>query len=67
MAVLQMSRVITRLVTGQDLALLWVSAHKAVHLPRMWASLVAQLGKNPPAMRETRVQLLGREDPLEKG
>lgn len=23
--------------------------------------------KNPPAMRETRVQLLGREDPLEMG
>ena len=23
--------------------------------------------KNPPAMRETRVQSLGREDPLEEG
>ena len=32
-----------------------------------WASLVAQLVKNPPAMRETWVQSLGREDPLEKG
>ena len=32
-----------------------------------WASLVAQLVKNPPAMRETWVQALGREDPLEKG
>ena len=31
------------------------------------ASLVAQLVKNPPAMRETPVQFLGREDPLEKG
>ena len=30
------------------------------------ASLVAQLVKNPPAMRETWVQSLGREDPLEK-
>ena len=30
-----------------------------------WASLVAQLGKNPPAMWETWVQSLGREDPLE--
>ena len=29
-------------------------------------SLVAQLVKNPPAMQETRVQSLGREDPLEK-
>ena len=32
-----------------------------------WASLVAQLVKNPPAMGETRVQSLGGEDPLEKG
>ena len=31
------------------------------------ASLVAQLIKNPPAMRETQVQFLGQEDPLEKG
>ena len=31
------------------------------------ASLVAQLVKNPPAMRETWVQSLGWEDPLEKG
>ena len=32
-----------------------------------WASLVAQLIKNPPAMRETWVLSLGWEDPLEKG
>ena len=32
-----------------------------------WVSLVAQLVKNPPAMRETWVQSLGWEDPLEKG
>ena len=31
------------------------------------ASLVAQLVKNPPAMQETLVRFLGREDPLEKG
>ena len=31
------------------------------------ASLVAQMVKNLPAMQETRVQSLGREDPLEKG
>ena len=31
-----------------------------------WASLIAQLGKNLPATQETRVQFLGREDPLEK-
>ena len=32
-----------------------------------WASLVAQLVKNPPAMRETWVRSLSWEDPLEKG
>ena len=31
-----------------------------------WASLVAQLVNNLPAMQETPVQLLGWEDPLEK-
>ena len=30
------------------------------------ASLVAQRVKNPPAMQQTRVQLLGWEDPLEE-
>ena len=32
-----------------------------------WASLVAQLVKNPPAMWETWVPFLGWEDSLEKG
>ena len=32
-----------------------------------WASLKAQLVKNPPAMQETPVQFLGWDDPLEKG
>ena len=32
-----------------------------------WASLVAQLVKNPPAMWETWVRSLGWEDPLEQG
>ena len=32
-----------------------------------WASLVAQLVKNLPAMWETWVQSLGWEDPPEKG
>ena len=31
-----------------------------------WAFFVAQLIKNPPAMRETLVPSLGWEDPLEK-
>ena len=33
----------------------------------VWASLVAQTVKYLPAMQETQVQSLGREDPLEKG
>ena len=33
----------------------------------IWASLVAQTVKDLPAMRETWVQSLGWEDPLEKG
>ena len=32
----------------------------------LWASLVAQRAKRLPAMRETQVQFLGQEDPLEK-
>ena len=32
----------------------------------VWPSLIAQLVKNPPAMRETLVQFLDQEDPLEK-
>ena len=32
-----------------------------------WASLESQLVKNLPAMRETWVQSLGWEDPLEEG
>jgi len=33
----------------------------------IWASLVAQLVKKSPAMQETPVRFLGREDLLEKG
>ena len=40
---------------------------KAYPLQYSWASRVAQLVKNPPAMQETWVQPLGWEDPLEKG
>ena len=58
---------------------LWVSLHSclalAADIPGMrmktfnncQASLVAQLVKNLPAMQETPLQFLGREDPLEKG
>ena len=33
----------------------------------MWASLIAHMVKNLPAMQETWVQSLGWENPLEKG
>ena len=32
-----------------------------------WASLIAQTVKYPPAMQETWVRSLAREDPLEEG
>ena len=32
-----------------------------------WASLVAQMVKNLPAIQGIQVQALGQEDPLEKG
>ena len=40
---------------------------KASSLLPIQASLLAQTGKNLPAMEETCVQSLGWEDPLEKG
>ena len=48
---------------------LGTSAGEGIHYPLWysWASLVAQLVKNPPVMWETWVQSLGWEDPLEKG
>ena len=33
----------------------------------LWSSLMTQMIKNMPAMQETQVQSLGREDPLKKG
>ena len=39
---------------------IWVGPRKT------WASLLAQMVKNLPAMQDTGVQSLGREDPLEK-
>ena len=39
----------------------------STHILDLWASVIAQLVKNPPAMQETLVLFLGQEDPLEKG
>ena len=45
------------------------SAREGIGYPLQysWASLVAELVKNLPAIQETWVQSLGWEDPLEKG
>ena len=40
---------------------------KGYPLQYSWASLVAQMIKNPPAMQETWIRSLSWEDPLEKG
>ena len=39
----------------------------AVSITYSGVSLMIQLVKNPPAMQETPVRFLGREDPLENG
>ena len=47
----------------------WVRSqplYLSMTMPLIWASLVAQLVKNLPAIQETWVQSLGWEDPLEK-
>ena len=46
----------------QYIGILYIQAS----LVYMWASLIAQLVKNPSAVQETLVQFLGWEDPLEK-
>ena len=40
---------------------------KGYPLQYSWASLLAQLVKNPPVMREAWVRSVGWEDSLEKG
>ena len=53
---------------SSSLSITWYSSsHSYLVGQRHWASLVAQLVKNPPAMQETWVQSLSWEDPLEKG
>ena len=41
--------------------------HQSFSMYYVGTSLVAQTGKNPPAMLETQVRSLGQEDSLEKG
>ena len=50
----------------QEIGSLWVALSQA-DTNRDLSGGMAQMVKNLPAMQETRVQSLGREDPLEKG
>ena len=45
----------------------WTTTCIYMYLFFFKSSLITQLGKNLPAMQETPVQFLGREDALEKG
>ena len=64
----------TYMTTGKTIALtIWTCVDKVMSLLFNMlsrfvcrASLVAQTVKHLPAMRETQVQFLGQEDPLEK-
>ena len=46
---------------------IWLCQVFSCSMRTLRVSLVTQLVKNPPAMQETRVWLLGWENPLEKG
>ena len=52
----------------KERSLIWTSACTAQFgsSKHTWTSLVAQMVKRLPTMRETQVQSLGREDALEK-
>ena len=58
-----MQETLVRFLGQEDL----LEKEQATHSQFSWASLVAQLVKNLPAMQETWVQSLCWEDPLEKG
>ena len=45
----------------------WIPEGLSYPYDTLWASLVAQMVKNLPAMQDTWVWSLGQEDPLEKG
>ena len=49
-------------VAGEDIYMLMADLHRGT----VEASLVAQMVKHLPTMRETQVQSLDREDPLKK-
>ena len=45
---------------------IYIYVYIYTRVPTVTSSLVAQLVKSLPAIRETQVQSLGQEDPLEK-
>ena len=51
----------------QNLLLYLPGGDRRKDLTYVWASLVAQMVNNVPAVREIQVGSLGLEDPLEKG
>ena len=56
-----------KLMVTTDLFTVFTSLSKAVVLLLSGTTLVAQMVKSLPAMRETCIRFLGWEDPLEKG
>ena len=44
----------------------WSCYYVSLHVGNVWASMVAKMIKNLPAVQETQVRSLSREDPLEK-
>ena len=63
----QMEDINNRVNCTRERNSIWKHSICSYYQGDIWASLVAQLVKNPPAMRETWVQFLGWEDLLEKG
>ena len=54
-----------RCVLFNSFVFIWENLEN-IGIQNKWASLIAQLVKNPPVIWETWVQSLGEEDPLEK-
>ena len=53
--------------TNTNTTLFWLLRLYDKSGSQAWAFVMAQIVKNLPTMRETQVQYLGQEDPLEKG
>ena len=62
----RMNGKLARFINLHLTVLIWFAESRICWFPK-WASLVAQLVKNPPTMQETWARSLGWEDPLEKG